>query len=244
MRLSALVTLGRAAWSRSLTEDLDLGIRLLTTGWRNEYCHTAAVHQQGVVSLRRLIRQRSRWFQGHLQSWRLIPVVLRGAPRRARADLVYHLTCPGLLLTASLLTASFVLALLASLVALIAGHNPAGWWLVTAYLLSFGPALAYTYLYWRVERASGLNRARAFRLAHLYVAYGLMWYAAGWWAVTRVLRRQTGWAKTERTADAVVASASASAPHIQSHPIARPQAQTNPIARPHPQTNPPARVSA
>lgn len=213
MRLSALVTLGRAAWSRSLTEDLDLGIRLLTMGWRNEYCHTAAVHQQGVVDLRRLVRQRSRWFQGHLQSWRLVPVVLRGAPRRARADLVYHLTCPGLLLIASLLTASFGLAVLASLVGLIAGHNPVSWWLLTAYLLSFGPALAYTRVYWRVERPSGLSRARALGLAHLYVAYGLMWYAAGWWAMTRVLRRQTGWVKTERTADAVTAAASTPQAH-------------------------------
>jgi hypothetical protein len=36
-----------------------------------------AVHQQGVVEVKRLIRQRARWFQGNLQSWRLIPLVLR-----------------------------------------------------------------------------------------------------------------------------------------------------------------------
>jgi len=47
VRLSALRSLGPAPWTRSLTEDLDLGVRLAAAGWRNEYCRTAAVHQQG-----------------------------------------------------------------------------------------------------------------------------------------------------------------------------------------------------
>ena len=111
MRLSALLSLGESPWTRSLTEDLDLGVRLLAAGWSNEYCSTAAVHQQGVVELRRLIRQRSRWFQGHLQSWTLIPLVLRSTPRRARSDLLYHLSSPAILLIASLLSASFLLSL-------------------------------------------------------------------------------------------------------------------------------------
>jgi hypothetical protein len=40
MRLSALLSLGPSPWTRSLTEDLDVGVRLLTAGWRNEYCPT------------------------------------------------------------------------------------------------------------------------------------------------------------------------------------------------------------
>jgi 1,2-diacylglycerol 3-beta-glucosyltransferase len=110
MRLSALLTLGDAPWSRSLTEDLDLGVRLLARGWHNEFCHTAAVHQQGVPELGRLVRQRSRWFQGHLMSMRLVPKVLREVPGAAAPDLVYHLTGPVLLLAASCLTASFLIS--------------------------------------------------------------------------------------------------------------------------------------
>ena len=64
VRLSALRSLGLAPWTRSLTEDLDLGVRLAAAGWRNEYCRTAAVHQQGVVEVKRLIRQRARWSRG------------------------------------------------------------------------------------------------------------------------------------------------------------------------------------
>ena len=96
MRLSALVSLGDSPWSKSLTEDLDLGVRLLSLGWRNEFCHTAAVHQQGVTELGRLIRQRSRWFQGHLMSIRLVPKVLREVPGAAAWVTSSFLAVPGL----------------------------------------------------------------------------------------------------------------------------------------------------
>jgi 1,2-diacylglycerol 3-beta-glucosyltransferase len=205
VRLSALLSLGPAPWTRSLTDDLDLGVRLISEGWRNEYCPAAAVHQQGVVQLRRLIRQRSRWFQGHLQSWKLIPVVLRSAPRRARADMLYHLSSPAILLIASLLSASFLLSIANSALLAAEGRNPFGLWLASTYALTFFPALIYGYVYWLRERGSGVPLFKVAGLAHLYVLYGMMWYAAGWWAVGRTLRGRTGWAKTDRTAEAPLA---------------------------------------
>jgi 1,2-diacylglycerol 3-beta-glucosyltransferase len=205
MRLSALLSLGGSPWTRSLTDDLDLGVRLLAAGWRNEYCSAAAVHQQGVVELRRLIRQRSRWFQGHLQSWTLIPLVLRSTPRRARSDLLYHLSSPAILLIASFLSASFLLSLANCGLLLAQGRNPFGWWIATTYALTFGPALAYGLVYWSRERRNGVPLLRVAGLAHLYVCYGMIWYASGWWAVVRTLRGRTGWAKTDRVAEGPVA---------------------------------------
>src|SRR6266851_1340055 len=204
VRLSALRSLGPAPWTRSLTEDLDLGVRLAAAGWRNEYCCTAAVHQQGVVELKRLIRQRARWFQGHLQSWKLIPAVLRSAPRRARADLLYHLSSPAILLIASLLSASFLLAVADYAVLAARGQDPCGWWLASTYALTFGPALMFSVVYWTRERHSGVPMIKIAGFAHLYVCYTLMWYAAGWWAVGRTVRRRTSWAKTDRVAEAPV----------------------------------------
>ena len=217
VRLSALLSLGPAPWTRSLTDDLDLGVRLIAGGWRNEYCGDVAVHQQGVVELRRLIRQRSRWFQGHLQSWKLIPLILRRVPARARTDLFYHLTGPAILLIASLLSASFLVSLVDCVVLGVEGRNPFGWWLATTYALTFGPALLYSYVYWARERDNGVSLLRAAWFAHLYVCYGMLWYASGWWAVARTLRGQTGWAKTDRVAEAPAGqpvAASAGAPGI------------------------------
>jgi len=205
VRLSALLSLGgNGPWTRSLTDDLDLGVRLIASGWRNEYCARVAVHQQGVVELGRLIRQRSRWFQGHLQSWKLIPLVLRRVPRRARTDLFYHLTSPAILLIASLLSASFLISLADCVVLAAQGRNPVGWWIGSTYALTFGPALVYSTVYWTRERAEGVSLLRAIWFAHLYVCYGMMWYASGWWAVARTLRGRTGWAKTDRVAESPV----------------------------------------
>jgi cellulose synthase/poly-beta-1,6-N-acetylglucosamine synthase-like glycosyltransferase len=202
MRLSALLSLGPTPWSRSLTQDLDLGVRLLAGGWRNEYCSSVAVHQQGVVELRKLIRQRSRWFQGHLQSWRLLGLVVRAVPGAARLDLIYHLSSPALLLIASMLTASFLAGLADSTLMAIQGTNPFTWWGVLSYLLAFGPALAYIQVYRRSERGvAPLGWWQILLLAHQYVFYGLMWYAAGWIAVWRSLRGHTSWAKTDRVAE-------------------------------------------
>lgn len=204
MRLSALQDLGERPWSDSLTEDLDLGLRLTARGWRTVYCPTTAVHQQGVVEFGRLVRQRTRWFHGHLQAWRLLPEIVRDVRGVARWDLVYHVTAPYLLLVASLLTASFVLGLLALGLAAASGAPFLGWWVVIAYLLAVVPALCFSQVYRARERADGLTRLGAMGVAHLYVLYGLMWYLAGWRAVGRIILARTGWAKTARTAETAV----------------------------------------
>ncbi|HMD94766.1 MAG TPA: glycosyltransferase [Trebonia sp.] len=208
MRLSAMLSLGPKPWSKSLADDLDLGVRMIAAGWRNEYCREVAVHQQGVIELRRLIRQRSRWFQGHLQTWRLIPLVLRNVPRRARGDLLYHLTSPAVLLIASLLSASFVVSVANGVLEEAQGRDPLGWWVATTYALTFGPALAFSSVYWSREHRNGVGVLRTIMFAHMYVCYGMMWYASGWWAVGRTLRGQTGWAKTARIAESPVTAAS------------------------------------
>ncbi len=201
MRLAALMSLGDRPWSRSLTEDLDLGVRLLAAGWRTDYCHTASVHQQGLSEWGRLVKQRTRWFQGHLQSWSLLPTVLRETHGRARRDLTYHLTSPLLLLLASVLTLSFVTGLIAQTTGWLNGGPFTGWWLIGAYLLAVVPSIIFAGMYHNREKSHGLSRWRAFWLAHGYVAYCLMWYLAGWRAAWRAFIGRTGWAKTARNVE-------------------------------------------
>jgi 1,2-diacylglycerol 3-beta-glucosyltransferase len=202
-RLAALVSLGDAPWTDCLTEDLDLGIRLLAQGWANNFCPWTHVSQQAVTSPRRLIRQRSRWFQGHLQCWKRIPLVIYSPlSDKAMLDLLYHLTMPGLVLALSLPMAAFFLGLLeltvsspkGALATLTArgGLMMAGW-----YLLSFGLAPLYGFVYARREHSLGFAKATA--LAHIYNLYTYLWFAAGWIAVWRIVTRRKGWAKTART---------------------------------------------
>ncbi|MEU3350548.1 glycosyltransferase [Streptomyces sp. NPDC037389] len=202
MRLAALDTLmkdGNGPWSDSLTEDLDLGVRLIARGWTNHHCTTAAVSQQAVLDVRRLVRQRSRWFQGHLQSAGLVPMILREVPTKAAVDLLYHLSSPVLILLTSLLPLSFVVAVGGTVVGSIEAGRPlvSPMWIIGPYVLSFAAAYAYGWVYSRRER--GLGLVRAVLLSHLFVIYGYIWFAAGWWGLWRMLTGKQTWLKTART---------------------------------------------
>ena len=205
-RLSALATLGDAPWTDCLTEDLDLGLRLWARGFTNAFCPVTHVNQQAVTNLRRLVRQRARWFQGHLQCWQRIPMVLKARrPFGTRADLVQQLLSPLLLLLMTFPMAAFAVALVAELVSQPSalGHNLLahnGLLIAVGYLLGFGMAPAYAYVYWL--RTPGMSFLRALGYAHLFNVYSYQWLFAGWWAVLNVARRRKGWAKTARTADA------------------------------------------
>ncbi|MFF4155485.1 glycosyltransferase [Streptomyces sp. NPDC001678] len=202
MRLAALDTLmkdGNGPWSDSLTEDLDLGVRLIARGWTNHHCTTAAVSQQAVLDVRRLVRQRSRWFQGHLQSAGLVPMILREVPTKAAVDLLYHLSSPVLILLTSLLPLSFVVAVGGTVVGSVEAGHPlvSPMWIIGPYVLSFTAAYAYGWVYSRRER--GLGLVRAVLLSHLFVIYGYIWFAAGWWGLWRMLTGKQTWLKTART---------------------------------------------
>lgn len=196
-RLSALRTLGSEPWSPStLTEDLDLGIRLVLSGWRTVYRPDAQVHQQGLRSVRALIRQRSRWFQGLLQCWQLIPAVARHTRGRVRLDLLHMLLTPVLILAAFLMTVAFVVGPIERALhpnlefGAINVRQVAAW-----YLLTFLPVLLFAVSYRSIGE---VGRLRSFGLAHAFVLYGLMWVGAGLTALWRMIVGRTSWIKTAR----------------------------------------------
>lgn len=54
------------AWN--VTEDADLGVRLMRHGWRTEIAHTVT-YEEANCRLVPWIRQRSRWFKGYAMTW-------------------------------------------------------------------------------------------------------------------------------------------------------------------------------
>lgn len=72
------ITKSEEYWNRdSLTEDLDIGIRLMTSKWENRYVESTAVNQEGVENFSALIHQRTRWSWGALQALRTYILGLR-----------------------------------------------------------------------------------------------------------------------------------------------------------------------
>lgn len=200
-RLSALMSLGDAPWSDCLTEDLELGIEFLLHGWTNRFCHETKVSQQGIVDVRSLIKQRTRWFQGHLQCMRFIGPILRSNLRAwPKLDLVFHLVNPLLMLLLQTVSLVWLVRLgiivgsqsLAETGAMFSGPDS-----LLLYLLAFGLVPVVTFVYLRAE--PDLRIAPALAFAHLYIFYGYIWYVAGLRAVVRQLLGRSGWTKTDRT---------------------------------------------
>ncbi|QYJ15668.1 Beta-monoglucosyldiacylglycerol synthase [Rubrobacter xylanophilus DSM 9941] len=194
VRLSALEGLGEEPWrADSLTEDLDLSLRLLASGsGLLRFCPSATVWQEAVPELGRLVRQRGRWMQGHLVCWQHLPRLLRGAlPLRARLDLAVFLLLPATILPIGL-------AALVSWHQLLSGF---GDWrlpvLALTYAVGFVVApLAVVYLV-RVEDRGIFG---SLVHGHLFVFYSGVWFlasVAAWW---NILLGRRGWAKTARFA--------------------------------------------
>jgi len=73
VRASALDTIAvehqKQYWNNAaLTEDLDLGVRLLTNQWKNVYIDNTDVSQEGTETLLTMFRQRERWAWGTIQT--------------------------------------------------------------------------------------------------------------------------------------------------------------------------------
>ncbi|HEX7097369.1 MAG TPA: glycosyltransferase, partial [Acidimicrobiales bacterium] len=204
-RLLALRSIGPAPWSRCLTEDLELGLQLHVRGWHVRYCGDVSVAQQALLDVRRLVRQRARWFQGYLQCLSLLTLVT-GSPKvglRKRIELGMGLILPVLLLLNSV---AILLGFVAFVSALVSAAFD-GWdagralrHLPVLYAFSFATVPLVACAYRQVDKISWL---RAVALAHAYVVYSnLVWLPAGWRAAVRAVRGQDRWDKTERTASA------------------------------------------
>jgi 1,2-diacylglycerol 3-beta-glucosyltransferase len=80
---------------KSLTEDLDIGIRLIMKNWENRYVDSTSVSQEGVENLYNLIHQRTRWSWGTLQAIRHHVLSLRvwkaGISLKKKADISVYL---------------------------------------------------------------------------------------------------------------------------------------------------------
>ncbi len=189
-RLAALAELGTAPWdASSLTEDLDLSLRLLIKGWRLRFCSAVSVSQEAVPKLGRLVRQRSRWMQGHLVCWRHLPDLLRcPLPVYTRLDLLLFLLLPAAILPVGLASINSWSYFLLSF------GRWDSWDLLAWYALGFVAApLAVASL-----RLDGYPPLRSVAQGHLFVFYSFVWFLAGLAACWNVMLGRRAWAKTSR----------------------------------------------
>ncbi|HEX3239639.1 MAG TPA: glycosyltransferase family 2 protein [Solirubrobacterales bacterium] len=196
-RLSALDTVANeeGPWRDKLTEDQDLGLRLIAAGWEGRQDLRAAVDQQGLSKWRPLFRQRTRWSQGNLQAMALRKAVIHApVARSARVEQLAYLLMP-------FWQGIVGLGLLGALFLAITGTAPfwgAGptWQFAFFYLLAFG-GTALGCIAARSEQGP-LGWLKGFLIAQVYTPY--TWFL--WPVLVRSTARQLfgsgSWAKTER----------------------------------------------
>ncbi len=238
-RLAALRQLGDEPWSDCLVEDLDLGLQLLAREWQLRVVTSTSVGQQGLESVGRLVRQRTRWVQGLFQAWRRIPAILASRMRLGAAvDVLYSLLFPALLCIVWPVVILSAHAYLLFRVVTSPSSESVGsgrFWtsLVIWYLFTFGPALVVLFVYRR--RTKEMSLIGAFLTAHTYAVFQLIWYIAGWKALARLVTRRKGWVKTERYVEAkavtlgdLTATTLATVPAGSSIPLKKNAGQTEP----------------
>lgn len=197
-RLSALDTVATDAagpWRDTLTEDQDLGLRLIEAGWVGEQELRVAVDQQGLSSLRQLFRQRTRWAQGNLQALRHLGAArTEGLSLTGRVDLVWNLLQPVVLL---IVGAATLTALVLAITGVPFFGEGSGWpLLLSIAVLAFGPVILGMLARTRGQRIG--TRILSVLTAVPYAFYTWLLWPALVRAAWRQARGARSWAKTQR----------------------------------------------
>ncbi|MFI5528633.1 glycosyltransferase [Kitasatospora sp. NPDC051853] len=212
VRLSALDALaaagdGRSPWpERALLEDYESGLELRLAGYRLTHVHETRVSQEGLVSGRRFLTQRTRWAQGNMQCLRYTWRVLRSEHYRpgGKAEVLYTFLQP---VVAVLLVLLFPVSLGISVATRVfypqdamAFEERFGPWMALAFVVAALPLVLWGLSYRRTVHP---DRSR---LTGLLWGLGLWLYTYHVFlvairAAVRLLLGRNGWAKTRRNAE-------------------------------------------
>ncbi|HEV8167356.1 MAG TPA: glycosyltransferase, partial [Actinomycetota bacterium] len=207
VRLSALAKLGPTPWSPCLVEDMELGLRLHIAGVGITFASQAAVTQQGLVDLRRLVRQRTRWAQGNLQCVRYVPrlVASRRITNSALVEMLYYLLAPWFNAAGSVAIAGIYGF---GVWGLLPGHEPMpyaqSWAELGGATLIWAGAALLPGVVWAIAHRLMLRDERMSRMllaALAFPVFLLLGLVATVRAIGRQVSRRQTWAKTERLAE-------------------------------------------
>jgi 1,2-diacylglycerol 3-beta-glucosyltransferase len=211
IRVSALASLGAQPWTKSLVEDLDIGLTLVKRGWRNRMCPHTHVAQQAVTTPRRLLRQRTRWVQGHFTCWAHLPSLwrARSVPVVTRCDLSLHLFLAVAVLLGALQAVLGLVGFLGlyplrrSVIAEVLDNDTL--YRLSVVALACGPLTLLSLAYQRAAvryQGSPQLRLPLWSLPGMllvYTSYTYLWgIPCSLRAFARLITRRTNWAKTAR----------------------------------------------
>jgi 1,2-diacylglycerol 3-beta-glucosyltransferase len=212
-RLAALESIADESgpWRGALLEDFELGVHLLTAGWRTGFTRDTHVAQEGLYSLCRFLSQRTRWGQGTMQCARYVRRIWDSGhlTTLGAAEMLYYLAQPWMQLLGTL-----VYPIPFLLLGIRASADPVevwtwfsgGAWLLFAVYGSFGllPFLVWGPIY-RAKCEPSVNPLRGIAYGFAYAIYIYTFYITSWRALFRLIRKRNGWTKTRRNSENLLA---------------------------------------
>jgi cellulose synthase/poly-beta-1,6-N-acetylglucosamine synthase-like glycosyltransferase len=195
-RREALERLG--GWDpHNVTEDADLGVRLVRFGYRAETISLPTL-EDAPEDFRTWLPQRTRWFKGWFQTW----LVHMRNPLRLTRDLGFGSFVVAQILFAGMIVSAtahpFLIAMVASVLMGIATGNPLG--IMESIFLPLdviniaGSYLSFLILGWRTLRAS--ERKGAWKVVLFTPVYWMMISLAAWRSLWQLWLRPHHWEKT------------------------------------------------
>ena len=198
-----------APWTDCLLEDFDFSLRMLLKGWRTRLLQDDRVFQQGVLTYKAFVRQRSRWCQGGIQCIKYWDDIKqsRFLSTYGRIELIYFMLLPTItMLSVFTQLLSWVVILWyyltdSSIVAELFGGYPA-WELAQVLLIIMAfvylPGLIYCMSYHNDTKA---NLVTCLLAGLFQPVYNVLQIPAVILAIFRQMTGRTGWIKTAHFTD-------------------------------------------
>jgi len=201
-RLSALESLGKEPWGNTLTEDLELGLRLISKGKKLYFIDSATVEQEGLISLKALIKQRTRWLQGHFMNWKYIPSILTAnIPLKTKIDTIIYIVFVSVVFLVGLSVITSVLSIFRLIVlynSFLAPFYDKSYLLGTIVLIIYSFAFIPMFVDSVFKFYANEKLPKKLLYIILFACYTYVWIPAGIIGLYRLITGKTTWVKTER----------------------------------------------
>ncbi|WP_248279079.1 glycosyltransferase [Brevibacterium sp. 'Marine'] len=207
-------------WGNKLSEDYELGLNILTRGFRNGYFPQAHVSQEALPYFRRLLTQRTRWGQGIMECASNLPALRKSRVLKfpGFVEIHYFMSQPWLMML------NLLLIPIVTAVAIAQGFfgfvSDAATWIIVLTGLVF---VVLPYALWgplyRRWGPEPIGRVSSVLLGLGYLVYVYFTYFYYPRAIARMVTGRNSWAKTKRNADDVLVTSTFTPAALQVVPL-------------------------
>lgn len=207
-------------WGNKLSEDYELGLNILTRGFRNGYFPQAHVSQEALPHFRRLLTQRTRWGQGIMECASNLPALRRSRVLRfpGFVEIHYFMSQPWLMMLNLLLIPIVTAVAIAQ--EFFGFVSDAATWIIVLTGLVF---VVLPYALWgplyRRWGPEPIGRTASVLLGLGYLVYVYFTYFYYPRAIARMVTGRNSWAKTKRNADDVLVTSTFTPAALQVVPL-------------------------